>query len=55
MEITGFAPDAFDNFTSQESMDMVLDALMPLFESAGMTKEEATSFIFPSKDSEPIN
>jgi hypothetical protein len=55
MEITGFSPNAFDNIASQEDMDMVLAALMPLFTNAGMTTEEATSFMFPSKDSEPIN
>jgi hypothetical protein len=55
MEITGFAPGAFDNITSQEDMDMVLAALMPLFTNAGMTTEEATSFMFPTKDSEPVN
>ena len=55
MQITGFAPGAFDNITSQEDMDIVLAALMPLFTNAGMTKEEATSFMFPSKDLEPIN
>jgi hypothetical protein len=55
MEITGFAPDAFDNITSQEDMDMIKSVLMPLFTNAGMTTEEATSFMFPSKDSEPIN
>jgi hypothetical protein len=55
MEITGFAPGAFDNITSQEDMDMVLAALMPLFTNAGMTTEEATSFMNPNKDSKPVN
>lgn len=55
MKIAGFAPEAFDNIESQEEMDMVLEALMPLFTNAGMTTEEATSFMFPSKNSGPIN
>lgn len=49
MEITGFAPGAFDNITSQEDMDMVLSALLPLFEGTGFTEEEKLAFLFPDK------
>ena len=55
MQITGFAPDAFDNITSQEDMDMILAALMPLFKDAGMSTEEATSFMFPNRNTESVN
>ena len=50
MEITGFAPGAFDNITSQEDMDMVLSALLPLFEGTGFTEEEKLAFLFPTKN-----
>ena len=49
MEITGFAPGAFDNITSQEDMDMVLSALLPLFEGTGFSEEEKLAFLFPTK------
>ena len=49
MEIIGFAPGAFDNITSQEDMDMVLSALLPLFEGTGLSEEEKLAFLFPTK------
>ena len=49
MEIIGFAPDAFDNITSQEDMDMVLSSLLPLFEGTVFTEEEKLAFLFPTK------
>lgn len=49
MEIIGFAPDAFDNITSQEDMDIVLSLLLPLFEGTTLSKEEKLDFLFPTK------
>lgn len=49
MKISGFAPDAFDNITSQEDMDMILSVLLPLFENPELSTEDKLAFLFPTK------
>jgi len=49
MEIIGFAPDAFDNITSQEDMDTVISVLLSLFEGTTLSEEEKLDFLFPAK------